>query len=168
MFPLLLVAGGALLCTVTLAGANSVASQSAPIALIAVEADASDIEIVGDDSCIGDPDPGGDAWPADFDANQVVGITAIVQMLPPYFGSTTCDPNYSERRDLVPGSVIGIPDVFKILPPTFGAVCVQARRRLSPGHLHQIQPVRLRGGFFSAGGQEKQLLLAVIVEIQPQ
>ena len=43
--------------------------------------------------------------------------------LPPYLGSGTGDPDYSERRDLFPDGVINITDVFKVLPPMFGSSC---------------------------------------------
>ena len=79
---------------------------------------------IGTDVSAGCPDgPAHDAWPSDFDMNGVVNITDVFQVLPPYFGTSTGDPNYSERRDLVPDGVINITDVFRVLPPVFGTIC---------------------------------------------
>ncbi len=68
-------------------------------------------------------DEADDRWPPDFDDNQVVNILDLGYLLPPYFGSTPGDPNYSVRRDLVPNGVINILDVGETLPPIFGHVC---------------------------------------------
>ena len=68
-------------------------------------------------------DPADDAWPCDFDMNTVVNITDVFNVLPPYFGSSTGDPDYTVRRDLVPDGVINITDVFLVLPPYFGSSC---------------------------------------------
>lgn len=68
-----------------------------------------------------DEDP--DAWPPDFDDNQIINITDVFPLLPPHFGSSTGDPDYSQRADLVPDGVINITDVFKVLPPVFGSSC---------------------------------------------
>ena len=87
------------------------------------DVDESAIGTVGDDNCAGIPGPGGDGWPADFDMNAVINLTDLFNVLPPYFGSSTGDPDYSERRDLVPDGVINLSDVFKVLPPTFGQTC---------------------------------------------
>ena len=89
-----------------------------------------DEEAIGTDAAdpcanTGDPnDEPDDRWPADFNDNGVVNITDVVNVLPPYFGSTAAggDP-YSPRRDLVPDGVINITDAGKILPPWFGSVC---------------------------------------------
>lgn len=72
-------------------------------------------------STANDEDP--DAWPPDFDDNQFVNITDVVQVIPPYFGSGEGDPDYSERRDLAPDGFINITDVVKVLPPVFGSSC---------------------------------------------
>jgi len=66
-----------------------------------------------------DPDP----WPVDFDDNQIVNILDVIPVLPPYFGSASGDPDYSQRRDLVPDGFINILDVTKVLPPVFGSTC---------------------------------------------
>jgi hypothetical protein len=68
-------------------------------------------------------DPADDAWPCDFDNNQVINISDVFKVLSPYFGSRSGDPNYVERRDLSHGGSINISDVFKVLPPYFGYVC---------------------------------------------
>lgn len=65
-------------------------------------------------------------WPPDFDMNQVINISDLFQVLPPYFGSSLGNPIYSERRDLMPDSVINIADLFKVLPPYFGQTCTSA------------------------------------------
>jgi len=86
--------------------------------------------LIGTDAlngCPASPEPGDedpDPWPADFDDNQVVNILDVIPVLPPYFGSSTGEPNYSPRRDLVPDGVINILDVTKVLPPAFGSSCV--------------------------------------------
>ena len=69
-------------------------------------------------------DEADDRWPADFDDSRTVNVLDVVNVLPPYFGSTVGggDP-YSARRDLVPDGVINIADVVKMLPPTFGESC---------------------------------------------
>lgn len=64
-----------------------------------------------------------DAWPADFDDNQIVNITDVFNVLPPVFGSSVADPAYVNRVDLQPDGVINITDVFKVLPPVFGSSC---------------------------------------------
>jgi hypothetical protein len=68
-------------------------------------------------------DEADDKWPSDFDDNRIINITDLFQVLPPYFGSSTGDPNYSARQDLDPNGVINIADMFKVLPPTFGQTC---------------------------------------------
>jgi hypothetical protein len=76
--------------------------------------------------CPETPFPGDDVydrWPADFDDNQVVNVLDFSQMLPPFFGSTTGDPNYRPRRDLLPDGVINVLDLRGVLPPVFGHVC---------------------------------------------
>jgi len=62
-----------------------------------------------------------DRWPPDFDDNQIVNISDVFQVLPPYFG--TVAPPTSPRRDLAPDAVINVSDVFKVLPPFFGLGC---------------------------------------------
>ena len=62
-----------------------------------------------------------DAWPSDFDKNKVINISDVVNVLPPYFGTTV--PPTSARRDLAPDGVINISDVVKVLPPYFGSSC---------------------------------------------
>ncbi|MHC4091954.1 MAG: hypothetical protein ACYSVY_17090, partial [Planctomycetota bacterium] len=74
---------------------------------------------------------GTNAWPPDFDDSQVINITDVFEVLPPYFGSspsipdTNGDtiPDWSVRRDLSPDEVINITDVFLVLPPWFGKTC---------------------------------------------
>jgi hypothetical protein len=68
-------------------------------------------------------DEADDKWPVDFDDNRVINITDVFQVFPPYFGSSTGDPNYTKRRDLDPNGVINITDVFKVFPPVFGQSC---------------------------------------------
>lgn len=73
-----------------------------------------------------------DAWPPDFDANEVINIVDVFKVFPPVFGSSTGSPDsngdtipdYSARADLVPDGVINTEDVFKLLPPTFGSNCM--------------------------------------------
>ncbi len=84
---------------------------------------------VGTDPLLGCPidgtpdneDP--DAWPPDFDDNQVINISDVFRVLPPYFGRTSAHPEWDPRRDLVPDGVINISDVFRVLPPYFGTSC---------------------------------------------
>jgi glucose/arabinose dehydrogenase len=64
-----------------------------------------------------------DAWPPDFDMNSVINVADVVQVLPPYFGTTSQDSAFSQRRDLIPDSVINLQDVSKVFPPTFGSTC---------------------------------------------
>ncbi len=64
---------------------------------------------------------GHDAWPPDFDTNRVINITDVFKVLPPVFGSSAGQPNFSTRADLSPDGVINITDVFKVLPPVFGS-----------------------------------------------
>jgi hypothetical protein len=64
-----------------------------------------------------------DAWPPDFDMNRVINITDVFKVLPPIFGSSCGQPNFSARADLDPNCVINITDVFKVLPPIFGTSC---------------------------------------------
>jgi hypothetical protein len=45
------------------------------------------------------------------------------EVLPPSFGSTSADPDYSARRDLKPDGIINLLDVGRVLPPVFGSVC---------------------------------------------
>jgi hypothetical protein len=66
---------------------------------------------------------GHDAWPPDFDTNRVINITDVFRVLPPIFGSSCGQPNFSIRADLDPNCVINITDVFKVLPPIFGTSC---------------------------------------------
>jgi len=66
-------------------------------------------------------DEADDRWPSDFDDSQVINISDLFEVLPPYFG--TAVPPTSARRDLAPDGVINISDVFKVLPPYFGASC---------------------------------------------
>jgi len=61
--------------------------------------------------------------PTDFDDNQVINLSDIMQVLPPYLGTSAGNASYDERRDLVPDGVINISDVFKVLPPVFGSSC---------------------------------------------
>ncbi len=68
-------------------------------------------------------DPADDAWPSDFDMNTVINLGDVFNVLPPYFGTSPPDPNYSVRRDLVPDGVINLGDVFMVLPPYFGSSC---------------------------------------------
>jgi len=69
----------------------------------------------------GDEDP--DPWPPDFNDDRVVNVTDIVLVLPPYFGSTSADPNYRARSDFTMDGVINITDVSAMLPPRFGSHC---------------------------------------------
>jgi hypothetical protein len=65
-----------------------------------------------------------DAWPPDFNDDQVVNILDVLLVLPPFFGSTVAGgPPYTPRADLVPDGVINILDVLKVLPPYFGSFC---------------------------------------------
>jgi hypothetical protein len=79
---------------------------------------------VGTDFLDGCPDDlSDDAWPSDFDRNTVINISDVFQVLPPHFGSSVGQPDYSARVDLAPDGVINISDVFKVLPPHFGSSC---------------------------------------------
>jgi len=69
----------------------------------------------------GDEDP--DPWPPDFTDDRVVNVTDIVFVLPPYFGSTSADPDYLARSDLMADGVINIFDLSAMLPPLFGRSC---------------------------------------------
>jgi hypothetical protein len=89
-----------------------------------------DEEAIGTDATdpcanTGDPnDESDDRWPVDFDDSQVVNITDLFNVLPPYFGSTAADGDpYNPRRDVAPDGVINITDVSKMLPPLFGGAC---------------------------------------------
>jgi hypothetical protein len=62
-------------------------------------------------------------WPPDFDNNKVINVTDVFQVLPPVFGTSGENPNYSRRADLVPDGVINVTDVFRVLPPVFGTSC---------------------------------------------
>jgi hypothetical protein len=64
-----------------------------------------------------------DAWPTDFDDNQVVDILDIVRLTPPVFGSEPPNPNYSSRKDLTGDGAINILDVAQVAPPAFGSGC---------------------------------------------
>ena len=88
----------------------------------------------GDDDCDGttsadetsigtDPNVpcGPNAWPPDFDDNQVINSTDVFQVLVPYFGTSV--PPTSPRRDLFPDGVINSTDVFRVLPPFLGSNC---------------------------------------------
>jgi hypothetical protein len=87
-----------------------------------------DEDIIGTDTVLA---CGTSAWPPDFDDNQVVNITDVFEVLPPYFGSSPSNPDtngdgiddWNSRRDLVPDGVINILDVFMVLPPWFGSSC---------------------------------------------
>jgi len=76
------------------------------------------------DPCADTPGPDDEAddrWPSDFDDSQVINISDVFYVLPPYFGTSV--PPTSARRDLAPDGVINISDVFKVLPPYFGWSC---------------------------------------------
>lgn len=64
-----------------------------------------------------------DALPPDLDDNGIVNVLDVTQLLPPAFGSTPLDSDYSIRKDLQPDGVINVLDVFSLLPPTFGSGC---------------------------------------------
>jgi hypothetical protein len=64
---------------------------------------------------------GADAWPPDFDNNNVVNTTDVLQVLAPYLGTTV--PPTSPRRDLSPSGIINTTDVFQVLPPFLGTNC---------------------------------------------
>ena len=66
-----------------------------------------------------DEDP--DAWPPDFDDNRVINTTDVLQVLPPFFGTSV--PPTSPRRDLFPDGVINTTAVFRVLPPFLGSGC---------------------------------------------
>lgn len=66
---------------------------------------------------------GTDAWPPDFDNNQLVNILDLSQLTPPAFGSSTGDPDYSNRKDLTADGTINILDLSLMTPPTFGSSC---------------------------------------------
>lgn len=70
---------------------------------------------------VDDEDP--DAWPADFDDNQVINILDFLQLTPPVFGTSPPDPNYSARKDLNADGTINILDIFRMTPPVFGTSC---------------------------------------------
>ncbi|NIR02801.1 MAG: hypothetical protein GTN78_21790, partial [Gemmatimonadales bacterium] len=91
--------------------------------------DADELSIGTDhlDPCADTPtahDEADDKWPPDFDDNQVVNVTDVFNVLPPTYGSSAGQSNYSERADLEPDGVINITDVFKVLPPIFGKSCL--------------------------------------------
>jgi len=65
---------------------------------------------------------GENAWPPDFDSNQVINVTDVFQVLPPNLGTTVPSPT-PFRYDLSPNGVINTTDVFKVLPPHFGTSC---------------------------------------------
>lgn len=69
----------------------------------------------------GDEEP--DAFPADFDDNQVVNITDVGHVLPPAFGAQSGGQDFGQREDLNPDGVINILDVSAVLPPVFGSSC---------------------------------------------
>lgn len=71
-----------------------------------------------------------DAWPPDFDMNRFINVTDVDMVLPPFFGSSTGQPNYSPRRDLAPNGVINVTDVDMVLPPTFGQSCVSTQSQI--------------------------------------
>lgn len=67
---------------------------------------------------------GHDAWPRDFDTNRVVNITDLVQLLPPFFGSSAGSASFTMRRNLdTSNNVINITDLVSLLPPFFGTSC---------------------------------------------
>ena len=65
---------------------------------------------------------GHDAWPPDFNMDRVVNILDLVQLLPPFFGSSPPDPNYSQRKDFNGDEVIDMVDIDGFLP-YFGGTC---------------------------------------------
>jgi len=69
----------------------------------------------------GDENP--DPAPPDFNDDRLVNLTDLFEMLPPHFGQSSGNPNYSARRDLEPDGVINITDVVRLLPPVFGSTC---------------------------------------------
>jgi len=77
-----------------------------------------------DETAIGtDPDAscGANAWPPDFDDNQVINSIDVFKVLPPFLGTSV--PPTSARQDLNPDGVINTTDVFKVLPPFLGSSC---------------------------------------------
>ncbi len=68
-------------------------------------------------------DEADDKWPPDFNDDQVVNLADVFQVLPPIFGSSSDDPLYSARSDLVPDGVINLGDVLQMFPPIFGTAC---------------------------------------------
>jgi len=64
-----------------------------------------------------------DAWPPDFDNNQVINTVDIYKLLPPTYGTTVPSPT-PYRYDLVPDGVINTTDVYKVLPPYYGTSCI--------------------------------------------
>jgi len=70
-----------------------------------------------------------DAWPPDFDNNQVINTTDVFSVLPPTFGKNENSLNWEtlyKRSDLDPNGVINVTDIFKVLPPTMGSSCSEA------------------------------------------
>jgi hypothetical protein len=64
-----------------------------------------------------------DAWPPDFDDNQVVNIVDLNKILPAplgHWGETPASPGWSPRYDIVPDGVINILDLNKMLPAPLG------------------------------------------------
>jgi hypothetical protein len=49
---------------------------------------------------------GANAWPPDFDDNEVINILDVGQLLPPRYGMTSSDPGRDRRYDIVPNGVI--------------------------------------------------------------
>ncbi len=81
--------------------------------------------IIGTDPLVDCPlVPGShDAWPADFDMNRIINLGDVFPVLPPTFGTSTGQPGFSARADLMPDGIINLGDVFPVLPPTFGTNC---------------------------------------------
>lgn len=58
----------------------------------------------------------------DFNMDRVVNILDLVQLTPPFFGSSPPDPNYSQRKDFNGDWVIDMVDIDGFLP-YFGGTC---------------------------------------------
>ena len=70
-----------------------------------------------------DDGSGYDDWPPDFDANKVINVTDVFQVLPPVFGTSIGQPSFNKRADIHPNGVINSIDVFRVLPPVLGSGC---------------------------------------------
>ncbi len=66
---------------------------------------------------------GTNAWPPDFNDDQVVNILDVLFLAPPVFFSVGPDPPYQARVDLNPDGVINVLDVNRMAPPIFFAIC---------------------------------------------